>query len=249
MGKLQKGQTGFSIVEILILFVIVGIVGFVGWNVGHTKSKSTKNVSTISADTTKAVNTPAVSKDPYANWQTYTSKTEKATFKYPNTWKSVTPESQSNISGADIYELMSPSGAIKLTLNTAISGIGGACDANTTPGKGGCPIISIINASALASASGISVVSAVVEHSDSEYQPWVGLRDSSVKSGPDLDYGLFTGHNNGSLPELRGQNASVIFGTGGISMKGPKLSQADAKAWFDKAEVKEAKLILASWNY
>ena len=80
------------------------------------------------------------------------------------------------------------------------------------------------------------------------YEPWLAV-EGNVITERGMGYDEFMGRNNGKLSILRGNNAAVIFSTGGIYAHGPDLTQSEAIAWFDNPEVKQAKLILLSLTY
>jgi len=55
MSKIHKEQAGFSAIETILVIVIVGAIGFVGWYVYHSKQNSDavlNTASTVSASTT-----------------------------------------------------------------------------------------------------------------------------------------------------------------------------------------------------
>lgn len=86
MGKLENNETGFGVVEIVMMIVILGLIGIVGWLVyKNHHSSPTHAATTLSAKpiTTTKTTTPS----PYAGWNTYTLKLEKITFHYPSSWK------------------------------------------------------------------------------------------------------------------------------------------------------------------
>jgi Tfp pilus assembly protein PilV len=84
-----KNEKGFSVVEVLLIVVIVGLVGFVGWYVWHSKNNtsksqtdSTSNGTTINKTDAAATRQPT--KDPTADWQTFTDTSGSGlSVKYP----------------------------------------------------------------------------------------------------------------------------------------------------------------------
>jgi predicted negative regulator of RcsB-dependent stress response len=51
--KIRKHEQGFSIVEALLILVIVGILGFVGWFVWHSQKATDKAYSSAANDSTQ----------------------------------------------------------------------------------------------------------------------------------------------------------------------------------------------------
>jgi Tfp pilus assembly protein PilV len=45
MKSVNRNQSGFSTVEIILIIVIVGAIGLVGWFVYHTKQNSDKTLN------------------------------------------------------------------------------------------------------------------------------------------------------------------------------------------------------------
>lgn len=93
MGKLQKNESGFSAVEIVLVIVIVALVGTVGWLVYKNHHKTTTAALTTSSVTkpvpTIKTTTPATVRpvNPYAGWKTYNSILNSGlSFKYPANW-------------------------------------------------------------------------------------------------------------------------------------------------------------------
>jgi Tfp pilus assembly protein PilV len=84
----KTNQSGFSIVEALLILVVVGILGFTGWYVYHTKQTSDKDYSATNSTvpTYKKTNTSSAA-NAYAGWKTYSSSNGLGlSFKYPATW-------------------------------------------------------------------------------------------------------------------------------------------------------------------
>jgi len=83
---MKQNQKGFSVVEILIVIVVVGLIGAVGWLVyDRQHSQNKQESSTTTTDNSKVTDatkpTPA---DKYADWATY--KDEYVSFRYPKNW-------------------------------------------------------------------------------------------------------------------------------------------------------------------
>src|SRR5690242_20042911 len=119
----KLNNMGFGHIGIVVGIAVLAIIGGSGayiYLVNHKVKATAKNsdASTITnngSGTTSTVN-------PYADWQTYTSTAEKATFKYPKNWSVSKPYMVSNdSSNTDQVGIESPSGAIKISYVTDIS--------------------------------------------------------------------------------------------------------------------------------
>lgn len=78
--KQSQNQSGFGIVEITVIIVIIALLGVGGWYVWHAQQ---------SADKQQPANTSSSQQsnvDPYAGWQTYCDNADKVCFKYPSDW-------------------------------------------------------------------------------------------------------------------------------------------------------------------
>lgn len=87
MGKLQKNQQGFGLVEALLVLVIVILIGVVGWMVYKNHNKTTSNNTTASNSSTNTSSQTKTTQapDPYAGWQSYSDS--NVSFKYPTGWQ------------------------------------------------------------------------------------------------------------------------------------------------------------------
>lgn len=84
---MKANQKGFSVVEILIVIVVVGLLGAVGWLV-NDRQKTNNSQATQSEqkqETTKDEPTTQQS-DEYAGWKVHTDSKWKLEFKYPADW-------------------------------------------------------------------------------------------------------------------------------------------------------------------
>jgi Tfp pilus assembly protein PilE len=146
-----KNQRGFAVIEAVLgvlLLAAIGAAGYFAYQNHHLKTTGTK----------APVATPAASKtattNPYADWKTYTSTYEQASFKYPGTWKAnVQSDPSANPadgSGAENVTLTSP-GGFTLVYSDSVSGLGGACPPGT-------PDIMLTKVQELPNAGGTSAV-------------------------------------------------------------------------------------------
>ncbi len=135
MNRLSKNEKGFSAIEVVLVFVILALIGVVGWLVYKNHHQTTKaSVVTTSkpSPSTPAKSTiPTKPVNPYAGWKTYTSGYQKVSFQYPTSWGfKVQSDTGAPSSSAQEVVLTSPSG-ITLTYYDYVGGVGGACGTST----------------------------------------------------------------------------------------------------------------------
>lgn len=115
---MKDRQSGFGVVEVIILVIILGLVGFGGWYVWQAQQKKDQGNTTTSQ--TK-------SSDPYEGWIIYSDTVGKFTIKYPGNWTFKTEASnQGEGYPTNSSTTTSPSGK-KLVLDVNYGGKGGAC--------------------------------------------------------------------------------------------------------------------------
>lgn len=184
-----------------------------------------------------------------SNWKTYTSVTEKASFKYPPDWTVTKAAIPSNIPNADQISLQAPSGTVKIHWVSALDGFGGGCDDQAPLGEDSCPLVTVIDKTPIKSAPGLFVVSGTFTKDGKVFQPWMAVQGNEgiTATQRSLGYTLFQGRNNKSATKVN--NTTTAFSTSGAYAEGPDLSQTDANAYFAKPEVKQAKLIFQSLSY
>lgn len=86
---MNKNQKGFSVVEVLVVVIIVGLIGAVGWLV-YDRQKEPQDAAQNNQSTaqTPVEQTEAsTEKDPYEGWKTYENSAPAFSFKYPGDWK------------------------------------------------------------------------------------------------------------------------------------------------------------------
>lgn len=100
-------QAGFSIVEMLLIVLIVGMVGFTGWYVWNSKQIADKTNSQAVSDS-QASNTSSSQ-----GWKTYSAKLGKFTIKYPSDWKLTDNRSNDDpaVSPQENAKFVAPDGA------------------------------------------------------------------------------------------------------------------------------------------
>lgn len=83
----QSEQAGFTAVEAVLIFVIITLLGLVGFYVFRNRDTGTDDKSgTTSVQQAETAAAP----DPTADWKSYTSGNGKFTIKYPATWVGAT---------------------------------------------------------------------------------------------------------------------------------------------------------------
>ena len=100
---MKSHQKGFSVVEILIVFVVVGLLGAVGWLV-YDRQKSQTDTADLSEQTnqqqTTATPTQAVSSDTIPEgWKMYDAN-PYFSFAYPSEWEAIIKVSEYPVSEA-----------------------------------------------------------------------------------------------------------------------------------------------------
>lgn len=229
-----KSQAGM--VPIIEIIILVGIIA-----VGVAAYYSARPAKVTNPAPIVVTKKSAQSTDPYAGWKTYTSTTEKATFRYPADWTLDNPTLGSNEPNVDGTGLKSPSGEIHLNWISALDGFGGTCDDQVALPKG-CLLYSIFDKKSITGASGLYVIAGIATDSQT-YQPWIAVQDDHgiVTTGRGMGYDMFAARLV--------KNSNTLLSTSGPYATGPKLSLANAQAWFDKPEAKQVKLIMASLSY
>jgi hypothetical protein len=123
----EAKNQGFSLIETLFVTVTVGIIGFTGLYIWHSKQSTNKTLLSTSSESN---NTNANSSNPYRGWKTFSNKDAKLTFQYPSNWQNVySVEPLFNNAFAGIYGyLTSPSGHKLFWIEQNIGGGGADCN-------------------------------------------------------------------------------------------------------------------------
>lgn len=241
----QQKKPGRKALQVFGIVVLLALVagGVYAWQ-NNQVAQQNKEVDALKKTTVVATKTT----DPYDGWKSYTSAIEKSTFKYPSNWKLVSKVApkDSYLAGADEATVTSPSGKLVINWISAIDGIGGACDPGT------CPYITTLSSQALASEPNLYLTQGTYSPDNKVFSPWMGLK--SEKTEPEvlrwLLYVLFSGKNNGSLnPSDTSTSLNATFSTNGSGAPKSTLTKAQAEAYFDTPEGKQAKLIFQSYSY
>lgn len=257
--RFKNNESGFGVVELLLVIVIVLLIGTVGWLVYkmHVKApvanvSSSKNIPTKS----NSLSTSTV------KYSTYSDPTAQASFTYPNNWiltsvrgecdepNGCTP-STDKISAVLVT---SPDSTVKL-LWSGISGVGGMCDNTIPPSQtnqsnlGGCTIETVFNSVPIPNATGLYVVEGAMQLSSGQYQPFLTVQDKNgvITTGePGLWYQSFVLPTTGNNTLFNMNNGYSIVGSNTTPETFNNLSQV--QTYLNSTNVAQAKQILLSLN-
>ncbi len=84
-----KNQKGFAAVEALLIVLVIGLIGSVGWYVYQNNNNGKNNQTTEDSKSSKV----DAQNDEYADWNTYNAKLGGFTLRYPRDWTVIRDES------------------------------------------------------------------------------------------------------------------------------------------------------------
>ena len=94
MSRRINDERGLGVVAVVLLIVLAGLIGFVGWYIYQSKTKTnnildktSQAVSNPSKSPKTTAAKPAPPVDPTANWTAYSSAAGKYSLKYNPDWK------------------------------------------------------------------------------------------------------------------------------------------------------------------
>lgn len=96
---MKNNQKGFSVVEILIVIVVVGLLGGAGWYVWKSKDK---NQTPITTNNTVQKTEPEIYKRSTtvpSDWKTYSNQQYKISMSYPQNWTIRAEDNDGELSG------------------------------------------------------------------------------------------------------------------------------------------------------
>ena len=137
MNKIQKHQSGFTVVETFLVILVVAVMGLGGyyvWQTQHNKKTTVASTSTSNKTTTstKTTTTTPATPSSYAGWKAASMQYEQITYQYPSDWtikdsSAAEPKSQNGCTypGHDLITLNSPSGT-QVAFNAGQDCFGGA---------------------------------------------------------------------------------------------------------------------------
>jgi prepilin-type N-terminal cleavage/methylation domain-containing protein len=224
---MKANQKGFSVVEILVVTVVVGLLGAVGWLVyDRQNSKNDSNASQTNQQTQVAEETKK-DVDPYADWKSYCDDKAGLCFKYPADWKME--------ESSDTYvSVVSPTETARIAYQSNYERDGGI--RNVTP-------IKLVNSSNFAGYSVAGTYSVYLDKPNVVYD----LVEGTVE-----DNGFKVGQATKSLDNPRFDYNGITYKVFGTPLKNATTgadfaNETEAKAWFDSADGKIVALILQSF--
>lgn len=119
----KQRQLGFGLVEVILIVLTLGVLGYAGWQVWQAqvnKSDTSNNTTPTTSEET----------DPYDGWNEHNFVYEKFSLRYPSSFtlkETSAADEYVNTGGTDRIELSKPND-FKLTINTGIHDVGGACE-------------------------------------------------------------------------------------------------------------------------
>lgn len=97
MNKIKNNQSGFSAVELILILLVVGLLGAVGFLV-YKNQKKPAATTTTTTSTQKVTTEPTKAEvDPTADWTAFSSKEGEFSVKYPTAWVKLTCDSDSGL--------------------------------------------------------------------------------------------------------------------------------------------------------
>lgn len=219
--KVQKDESGFSIVAVVLVLIIVALVSVVGFMVYKIHSINTKD---LVATTTLA------RKDPYVGWKSYCDASTANCFKYPASWGEV-----NTLSGLNVKAFVQNKTA---TINVSYS--------EPVDGTGGLDSYATNNISSLYAANAAYRV--VGGYYTVGNNPAYDLIDSSQVQKYSLVAGKTTTISNAqALFFTKGSNKASLTVSYNNTTGAPGISTSQANDWFNSADGKLALLIAQSY--
>lgn len=241
MGRMRNKQTGFGIVELIVVIVVIGVLGATGWFVyQYTRAKATN--TTGSTHSTKQQTNTKTQPDVYANWKTYCDTVYHYCFKYPQDWtfSSNTAAKLGDTGGASLLNPAKTVGVRYVNAYTQDSGIRNfmtvSLDKLTTANQDLTIVGGYIPSSGDNGLAGNNV-------------PQYRVVDSSLLNTYPLAVG--TGSQFPTNPWFTDQSTGTLSREGAFDV-GPAVtinSLDETHAWFNSNDVKTGLLILKSFYY
>ncbi len=219
---MHVNEKGFSVIEILIVIIVIGLLGAVGWLVYDRQKTKTDTAQTAQQNTMSNESEPKKETDPYANWKSQCDDKAGLCFKYPSDWK-VEEASDTYIS------VVSPSITARVAYQSNYVRDGGIRE--VAPVK-------LVNSTYFKGYSVAGTYSVYLDKPDVVYD---------LVKGTVEENGFKVGQATKSLDNPRfDYNGSTykVFGTPTADF----ANETEAKAWFDSADGKAVLLIMQSFG-
>jgi hypothetical protein len=240
MLKTKRSSKGFSIVILLVLFVVVAVIGIGGYYLWHKNHDKTTNDNAVTGRQTLKTTTPATT------FKTYTNDEYKFSFQYPSTWKLTTDleDIGRGYNEGDVI-VESPYGT-KVHFGPNLGGKGGGCGDDSNEDTTLCSTRTVLSLEALSSSPEeafyfyhFSLTAAKSNGGGTIY--YVGIENGS--SAP-----TETGSVTGDYFDSHTTIDIAKIGNVTVYIEGEDDNKNDSPAFFDTREIKEATPILKSFK-
>ncbi len=140
MDKLKLNQKGFGAVEVLLIFLTIGVIGFGGYYVySHSKNSSNNNSTTLSTPGPSSITTQL---------KTYRITNEGLSFSYNPKTTTITTQKPNNENDLYVEYVKAKTGLVTLSITAGISGIGGGPSC-TSDERGTCVVVDTLKSTFL----------------------------------------------------------------------------------------------------
>lgn len=251
---MKKNQSGFAVLEtIVILIILIGVAG-VAWSVGKN-SKPGGNISTENAVGISSKQSIAP-----AGWKTFIDQKDKLSFDYPAAWRvDIKKTGIHTDNGAETLDgsVKSPSGKVNIVYQDFVAGIGypgcnlpGDRSASYDPDLMDCPDVHILTSQNLPNIKNTNMkyIEKITHWKDKTeyYIPAFGLAISS--SDYPLNQGTIRGQSDFFMRTNFTNDGGIFAQTWYISgdPKDGFSTEAAAEAYLNSSDVKTAKQIILS---
>lgn len=241
--QVHKNQSGFGILEGLLVVMVVVLIIIGSWGVYRHYHNTDKNtaIPTLSSQkassTSKTSDSSTATTNTYAAWKTYIDGTYKYSFEYPSGW---TLSNNQNVRGVN---LLSPSHAVTIVYdnpgtNIGPQHLGGSANVAFTP----------MSIDKLTSANeALTVVGGYYFNSSAgKYSPGYTILDNSLLNSYPLTIGRATQFPTAYFTVV---SASNTYGSLAASPTNSITTATSAETWFNGTDQETAKLILESFKY
>lgn len=240
MSTLPKDNSGFSVIEAILILLTVSLIGFAGWYVWNSKKDTEATLNTTSQAASGELPSFDTTDDKLT--QKYTDRKDNVTFRYPSDWK-IDIQKDDTVPGGVGITLTSPSGKLVLVYSNYINGLGGGNCPDAFP----CPTVQILSIIDVPGANDHKVVEKITNWAGNGdgFTPSLGLitkesiKNQAVGSTQDNDFYLLSrlGNDGGFFayhfsPDARPENGFKTL--------------EEAKAFLAGDEAQTAKKILQS---